>query len=92
MSDQYADFERDGEQTVRDNVARGAYIERRAKLAKAWLAQKERARKDLSSEAQIRIARSAKNAAWAAAIAAIVAAAAAIVAVLISLGWKPFSL
>lgn len=81
MSDQYADFERDGEQTVRDNLARSAYVERRASLARAWLAQKDRSRKDASSLEQIRIAASAKNAAWAAAIAAMIAAICAAVAI-----------
>jgi hypothetical protein len=86
MTDQYADFERDGEQTVRDNVARGAYNGRRAKLAREWLQRKADTKTDAFAAKQLRIARSAKNAAWAAAVAAIVAAMAAIAAIAITVG------
>ena len=65
---------------------------RQQHAAREWLAYKERLRDDsdserssLSNSEQIRIARSAKNAAWAAAIAAIIAAICAAVAIVISL-------
>ena len=74
MTDQYADFERDGEQAVRDNLARGAYMEPRANLARAWLQRNGGAKNDAFAAEQIQIARSSKNAAWTAAVAAIVAA------------------
>lgn len=81
----FADFERDGEEVVRRNTAASLYQERKAKLAREWLYRKERERNDASNATQIRIARSAKNAAWAAAIAAIVAAISAAVAIGVSL-------
>ncbi len=37
----YADFERDGEDTVRNNLAAGRYNSRKARLAKEWLQRKE---------------------------------------------------
>ena len=80
----FADFERDGEDVIRKNLAASLYQERKAKLAREWLYRKERERNNASNAEQIRIARSAKNAAWAAAIAAIIAAICAAVAIAIS--------
>jgi hypothetical protein len=46
--------------------------------------EEERRREDLATSEQMRMARSAKNAAWTAAIAAIIAATSAIITILIS--------
>lgn len=93
MSDldfKYADFERDGEEKVRERIALKAYLAPMDGLAREWLRRKDGARAEaerLSAEAtraeERRIARSAKNAAWAAAIAAIIAAIAAVIAVFV---------
>jgi hypothetical protein len=87
----YQGFEQDGEEVVRNNVAMRRYSQDRQALAKEWLRRKDQTRSEeaerrrvTSSEEQIRIARSAKNAAWAAAIAAIIAAICAAVAIVIS--------
>jgi hypothetical protein len=83
----YADFERDGEEKVRENVALERYgSRRRMALAKQWLeiqdqsrlTKSERERRSERDEDR-RIARSAKNAAWIAAIAAMIAAMSAII-------------
>ena len=71
MTDQ---FEGSDEKTVRGNLARGAYSGNRAKLAQAWLQQKDQVKNDDLAAEQIQIARSSKNAAWIAAVAAILAA------------------
>jgi hypothetical protein len=83
-------FEELGSEQVRKNIASHVYGEENTRLAREWLAHTEsviRSAADAeivaSSAEQIRIARSAKNAAWIAAIAAIAAAiVAAIAAVL----------
>lgn len=64
MSDQYADFERDGEKTVRDNLAQGNYKDRRAALAHAWLENLERNRGRAFADKQIGVARHSRNAAF----------------------------
>jgi hypothetical protein len=80
----FGDFERAGEDVVRNNLALKLYVDKRAGLASEWLARKERSRREISNSEQIRIARSAKNAAWLAAIAAIVAAIVAAIAAVIA--------
>jgi hypothetical protein len=57
----FGDFERTGEETVRRNLALGAYTSQHMSLAREWLAKRDRARNDASNAEQIRIARSAKN-------------------------------
>jgi hypothetical protein len=83
------EFEEAGEDKVRNNLRLGRYNSKSGRYAAAWLAEKDQsrlreqeARKDSSSAEQMRIARSAKNAAWIAAMAAIIAAMAAIMALL----------
>jgi hypothetical protein len=71
----YQELESLGEGQVRRDVAshrwgRGEHHG----LAVAWLAIRDQSRKDASNSEQMRIAQSAKNAAWTAAIAAIIAA------------------
>ena len=83
----YGDFERDGEEVVKRNLALGLYQSKKGALANEWLARLEDKRNEASSSEQIRTARSAKNAAWAAAIAAIIAAICAIVAMVIQTDW-----
>jgi hypothetical protein len=85
----WAEFEAAGELQVRKHLAEHIYSEEKVSLAREWLAHLESARRasefarmEASSREQIRVARSAKNAAWAAAIAAMIAAICAIVAVL----------
>lgn len=51
----------------------------------AHLAEEDRLRSDVSQASQIRIALSARNAAWVAAIAAIIAAVAAIITIVVEL-------
>ena len=70
----YGDFERDGEEAVRSNLALKRYREDKAALAQTWLALKDQGRKDASQAESLAIAASAKDAAWAAADAARVAA------------------
>jgi hypothetical protein len=85
-------FEDIGEIRVRQNIAARIYGGDNTLAAREWLAHKERTQRseeesrnvDSNSE-QIRIARSAKNAAWAAAIAAIIAAICAATAIWLSL-------
>ncbi len=84
----WAKFEKQGKTWVRARLTLGLYGERKQRYAVAWLEKKyhERAshseqHKEASSDEQIRIARSAKNAAWIAAIAAIIAAISAISAI-----------
>lgn len=78
----YGDFDRDGEEAVRNRVALHQYNEKKHALALEWLRKRDQERSDASMAEQITLARSAKNAAWAAAIAAIIAAIAAIIALL----------
>lgn len=70
-------FEQDGERKVRQNLASHVYGEDNGNMARAWLDHKVRERAEeaerraqASSEEQLDIARSAKDAAWAAAEAA----------------------
>jgi hypothetical protein len=67
---QFAEFERDGEDIVRRNLAAHIYGERKVAFAKEWLARQDQARRDSSNTEQISIARDASEAAWAAARAA----------------------
>lgn len=89
-----AGFEAEGEPTVRSRVGKGHHspynAEHRA-LAIVWLAEKdqgrvaeESARNERSQADSLRIATSAKNAAWVAAIAAIIAVPIAIASIIIS--------
>jgi hypothetical protein len=63
VNDDYADFERAGEQAVHDNLAAGKYNSRRASLAEEWLSKFERARKDASQATQAATASRAVTAA-----------------------------
>lgn len=80
----YAEFERAGEEAVRDGIVSGAYQNKRVDYALQWLGEIDEARREASNAEDRRTARSAKNAAWAAAIAAIIAAIAAAVAAVIA--------
>ena len=93
----YGDFERDGPDKVRTNLALKAYQGKRASLAQEWLDRLEAANRAASQAEQLAIARSAKDAAWEAAneartanttarIAAVIAAMALIVSI-IALFW-----
>ena len=89
-----AGFEAEGAPTVRSRVGKGhnsPYNAEHRALATVWLAEKDQARADAelarneaSQADSLRIARSAKNAAWAAAIAAMIAVPIAIVSIVIS--------
>jgi len=72
-----------GEDDVGIRLARGEFgakgLDRQR--VEDWLSAKSETRSALSSREQIRLAHSAKNAAWAAAIAAIIAAISAVIAV-----------
>ena len=88
----FAEFEEAGEAVVRRNLALGRYNEKHGRYARGWLAEQEASRtesKDATNQAssreQIRIARSAKNAAWMAAAAAIVANVIAVFALVTSI-------
>src|ERR1700689_2640518 len=88
----FAEFQRDGEQVIRERVATHKYTDaRKHDLAEIWLEEKDRARDAVGQKLlrleiaeRRRTARSAKNAAWAAAVAAIVAAVCSAIAVLLS--------
>lgn len=83
----WAELENLGESEVRTRIVTQRYgpnSDKRA-LAEQWLHEIESDRASSSSFEQIRIARSAKNAAWAAAIAAIIAAICAIISIAFSL-------
>ena len=89
---QWQQFEDIGEIRVRHNIAARIYGEDNMLAAREWLSHKERVQRSgadalnaPSNSEQIRIARSAKKAAWAAAIAAMVAAICAAVAIWILL-------
>ena len=76
----YKKFEEMGEEAVRDALAGRLFDQIKTHYANRWLEALERSRADTDrnreasvSEAQIDIARSAKNAAWIAATIAIVA-------------------
>ena len=83
------EFEKDGEDNTRRKLfSKKFFGEDREAEATAWLEEKDRQRAEESgrrsnsiNEEQIRIARSAKNAAWIAAIAATIAAISAIMAI-----------
>ena len=84
-----------GEDVVRYRLAHKLFGIRTTD-AEHWLQRKaqereevDRSRNSASIEEQMRIARSAKNAAWAAAIAAAIAATCAIIALLTSFVWRP---
>lgn len=68
------EFERIGTARVRDQVQRGAFNEAYRGIAVDWLSERDAA----EAKVQLRIMRSAKNAAWAAAIAAFAAVAVAL--------------
>lgn len=76
-----------GESEVRTRIASQRYgpSSWQRALAEQWLAEMESARAEASRSEQIRIARSAKNAAWAAATAAIIAAICATIAIVVNL-------
>lgn len=59
----YGDFERDGEDVVRRNLAASLYMERKAKLARHWLQIKEREREEFKNSEQIELAARAASAA-----------------------------
>ena len=78
-------LENTGEPQVRIKLAQGVYGEKKIPIVYEWLRIKDEERINLSSSCnkaaaleQLRIASSARNAAWIAAIAAIIAAATAI--------------
>jgi len=94
IQERWRDFDALGELEVRQRLAAHVYGEDNERLAREWLehgaqsrADEAERRSDASSSEQIRIARSAKNAAWAAAIAAIIAAICAAIAIIVSF-WK----
>lgn len=74
MTNPYADFERDGEQKVSDNLAQGLYKERRAELARGFLENLKRARDHAFATEQMRIARTSRNVAMVATVVSIIAA------------------
>jgi hypothetical protein len=78
MAAKFAEFEADGEETVRNNLALGKYREENRRYAERWIEIRERSKIDASNAEQLDIARSAKNAAVEAAAAARVAADAAL--------------
>ena len=87
----FARFEELGEAVVQENLETGLFQGDKATFATLWLSFRVQSRsdareaqRDITSAAQIRIARSAKNAAWTAAIAATAAAVIAIVSAVIA--------
>lgn len=80
----FADCEAQGEEEVRNQLAWGRWNEENAAHVRLWLSRKEESRSEASKAAQMKLTRSAKNAAWAAAIAAIVAAIAALLTLWLS--------
>jgi len=78
----FGDFEHDGEDAVRKNLALKLYQPKKAALAEEWLARKEEARRSGATAEQLRFARSEKNATWVAAIMAIATVIVAIIAYL----------
>jgi len=90
IRDDYRDlFEKMGLDKVISSLETGRFGASKIKHAKAWVGEQERAQKlegesskASSNREQIRIANSAKNAAWAAAIAAIIAGICAVITVL----------
>ena len=80
-----------GEAEVRARLAQKIYGPRNISLVQEWLRRQSQSDLDskesrniVSNEEQIRIARSAKNAAWVAAIGAIIAAIVAVIALYLS--------
>jgi len=84
----YADCDKVGADEVRKQLNGNAWGNQRKQFAKGWLASHSESRKDASSSEQIRIARSAKNAAIVAAIAAIIANIVAAISLYISFTGK----
>lgn len=65
MSDRdvyFGDFERLGEEAVRNNFVLGRYGEKRRELAQEWLRQQSQGREDAAREAEIDLARRATEA------------------------------
>jgi hypothetical protein len=81
----WAELDALSEDEVRARVRTSIYVLEKRQLAELWLEKKAQERNDRSSSAQMRIARSAKNAAWAAATAAIAAAIIAAIGTAISI-------
>lgn len=73
----FEQFERMGQDCVRELILSGRYTGQTLEWAREWLSRFDDAsreeRMEASSAASLRIAKSAKNAAWAAAIAAVMA-------------------
>ena len=66
----YGDFEREGEEAVRNNPALGRYQSQKAALAREWIAREDQSRKDATQAEQARAASLAVTAAERAATAA----------------------
>ena len=83
----WAELDGLGEEEVRTRVSVGTYssANKKRELAQQWLERNSQERSERSNSEQMRIARSAKNAAWAAAIAATIAAICATISIVISL-------
>jgi len=60
----FGDFERDGVERVRTNLALKAYQGRKASLAQEWLDRREAMTNEAAQAEQLAIARSSKDAAW----------------------------
>lgn len=83
----FSQCEEIGEPQVRERLNSGDWSHKeRVNHAREWLRLQEESRNEDSKIEQSRIARSAKNAAWAAAIAAIIAAISAAISVYLSFG------
>lgn len=80
----WAKLEELGEDVVRERIIAKIYDDVRRGLAEEWLRLREESRREASSAEQMRIARSAKNAAWTAAISAIIAAICAIIVLILN--------
>jgi len=63
----YGDFERDGEDAVRNKLALGLYNEKKRALAEAWLTRRDQAKADAVWEAEMDLTRRATEAAESAA-------------------------
>lgn len=85
-AEKFAEWEALGEDVVRTqyNTGRFGDVGDKRALAKMWLDRKDQERIDASNSATLRIARSAKNAAWVAAISAIVAMIISVIALYLS--------
>lgn len=96
VSERWKKFEELGEEKVRQQPAHESIGANHERAAREWLSYKERLRESSDSERnsasnleQLRIARSAKNAAWTAAIAATIAAICAAISIYITLFKMP---